>query len=1171
MKELNLLYTELSGLNLIEASAGTGKTFTITGLYVRLILEMDCRVDGLLVVTFTNAATAELRERTRSCLVDVLQAFELGESSDPFYQGLLDQSVDHEQAQRRLRLAILGFDQAAIFTIHGFYQRVLSDHAFESGMPFESELISEQTELLQEIVADFWRCEIQDLSPGLLDYLLAEKVTPEKLLSSVQKGIGRPYLEVRGMAFPVDLVPQEAMFIHAYEQVRSIWMNARQNVQELLQSDTSLNGNKYRKSSLLNWFQQMDDYLNSQSVSPFDKFIKFTTNELTASVKKGKSPPKHIFFDACEALAAIWSTLAPCYAQALIALKQNLLTYCNQELSVRKAKACIQSFDDLLLDLDRALSGEHAAVLIEAIRQRYSAVLIDEFQDTDPIQYRIFSTITRNSELPVFLVGDPKQAIYSFRGADIFAYHDARQDAGNCYTLKTNWRSDPKLINAVNMLFKQPHASFFYDWIPFYEVEAAEKQRDELHDLNGVDAPFRVWLIEGEKSLAKADAEQLATRATAIEIARLLKQGQEGYVRIGDQKLSGGDIAVLVHEHRQAKKMAQQLSELGVYSVQQSRENVFHSPEAVELLCVLNAIAEPTKQPRIMAALVTDMLGLNGHDIEHLQTDEQALELWLESFRNYHQLWQERGFARMFRQLLLHEQIAKQLLSRVGGERYYTNLQHMGELVHQHDSVTKLGMEGLVKWLSRQCQNRTQVSEEQELRLESDEDLVQIITIHKSKGLEYPIVFCPFIWADKIHAENKKSKKSPFFFHDEKANYKPVLELGSARFEEDRRFAIQEERAENLRLLYVALTRARHRCYITWGNISGTEQSALVWLLRSDKSAAETTDLQTELDEWVKKSGNSVFVDPIPKEDGQVVQLCNNQNDTGSVRLFSRRFNVQSHVTSFTALTSGHAGDQPDYDEQLPARVDRPAAHDIFGFPRGAAAGRCIHSIFEQIGFATYERKKLELLVEDALIVNGFESDWMLVVANMIESVLSTPLDLEKTLYLKSVGIKQRLVELEFHYPLAKINAEGLRDVLLEHDFASTAVMRQAIERISFADVCGFMKGFIDLVFEVDGCFYLADYKSNWLGDDPSAYSGDCLVQVMAHETYYLQYLFYTLALHRYLSLRLPDYDYDQHFGGAFYLFVRGMNPVTGSASGVYWDKPSKQLIEAMDRYLIPQ
>ncbi len=1163
MKELNLLSAGLSGLNLIEASAGTGKTFTITALYVRLVLEAGYRVDRLLVVTFTNAATAELRERIRSRLVEVLQVFEQGKSSDLFYQGLLDQSEDHACAQRRLRLAILGFDQAAIFTIHGFYQRVLSDHAFECGMPFESELVSEQTDLLQEITADFWRCQVQDLSPGLVDFLLAEKVTPESLRSSVQKGIGRPYLEVRGEEMPADLALQESLFQQTFDRVSAAWMQARVEIKDLLQSNSGLNGNRYRKSSLANWCQQMDDYLDSAPSAPFDKFIKFTTSELAASVKKGGSPPEHPFFDSCEVLAALWGGLSSCYAQALVALKKNLLLYCNQELPVRKARAHIQSFDDLLLDLDRALSGEHGAELIEAIRQRYSAVLIDEFQDTDPVQYRIFSTITRGSGMPVFLVGDPKQAIYSFRGADVFAYHRAREDAENRYTLKTNWRSDPKLIRAINALFTQSDASFLYDWIPFYEVDAATKPRDTLQDGDDIAAPFRVWLMpDEERVISRQEAECLATRATAVEIARLLQQGGEDQARMGDRNLNGGDVAVLVRTHRQGKQVARQLRELGVYSVQQSRENIFHSHEATELLRVLSAIVEPARQPRIMAALATDMLGLNSNDIEQLQVDEQLLEWKLELFRGYHQLWLENGFVRMFRQLLSHEQVAQRLLGRINGERRFTNLQHLGELLHQKESATQPGMEGLIKWLSRQSHSSDPTSEEQELRLESDEDLVQIITIHKSKGLEYPIVFCPFLWADKIFAEDKRNG---YCFHDTQADCKPVLELGSARIDTDRKFAIQEEQAENLRLLYVALTRAQHRCYITWGNISGAEKSALAWLLKPAGCD------QISLDEFIKKAEGGVWVGPIPEGEGAVVQSSKNRDETGAAKQFTRWFDMRPRVTSFSALTLGHVSDQPDYDLQPSMPAERSVAYNIFAFPRGARAGRCIHSIFEQIDFTHYERESLEELIENRLLLNGFEADWRVVIADMVESVLAVPLKADTTLLLNTVGAKQRLVELEFYFPLAPIRAEGLRTLLLEHGFASTDEMRQAIEHINFADVSGFMKGFIDLVFEVNGCFYLADYKSNWLGDGLNAYASDALVQVMAQQAYYLQYLFYSVALHRYLNLRLPNYNYEEHFGGVFYLFVRGMQPAAGSEYGVYWDKPSQPLIEALDCYLVVQ
>ncbi len=1161
MRELNLLSAELRDLNLIEASAGTGKTFTITGLYLRLVLEMNCKVDQLLVVTFTNAATAELRERIRSRLVEVLQAFEEGESSDPFCQGLLDQSEDHAQSQRRLRLAILGFDQAAIFTIHGFYQRVLSEYAFESGMPFETELISEQSELLQEITADFWRCQVQDLSPGLTNFLLAKKITPEGLRSSVQEGIGKPYLDVRGREFPADLALQEAAFLQAFEQTRGIWSSARDDIQDLLLMDAGLYRTKYRKDWLGKWFQQMNDYLDLPPSAPFDKFIKFTTRELAASVKKEKASPEHGFFDACEALVEAWSGLESCYTQALVALKKNLLDYCNQELSVRKARACIQSFDDLLLDLHKALSGERGAALIEAIRKQYAAILIDEFQDTDPIQYQIFSMITHNSELPAFLVGDPKQAIYSFRGADIFAYHRASEDAKNHYTLKTNWRSDPKLVDAVNTLFMQTDASFLYEWIPFYKVDAATRQRDELRDDGDIEAPFRIWLMpDEERVMPRPEAERLATDATAAEIARLLQQGQESQIQIGNRKLNGGDIAVLVRSHRQGRAMARQLRERGIYSVQQSRENIFHTDEATQLLRVLSAIAEPARQARIMTALATNMLGLDGNDIEHLKMDEQALELQLERFRSYHQCWLEKGFIRMFRQLLSHEDVAKRLLGRAGGERDFTNLQHLGELLHQYERAARPGMEGLVKWFSGQSQSSDPTSEEQELRLESDEELVQIITIHKSKGLEYPIVFCPFLWAESLYAEKQGT---PYCFHDERVDDKPVLELGSVRMDTDRAFAIQEERAENLRLLYVALTRAKHRCYITWGTIAGAEKSALGWLLAPGSSD------QIPLGELVEKAAGGIWSGPIPEDEGAAIAFRRQQDERGSVKPFTRRFDMRLRVTSFSALTFGHATDQPDYDMQQPMPIDRPTKESIFGFPRGARAGRCIHAIFEQLDFTRYERKKLEKLVKETLLLNGFEDDWMAVVADMVESVLATPLDKTTAMTLNTVRANRRLVELEFHFPLSPINAEGLRNLLLEHDFAATEEMCQAIGRISFADVRGFMKGFIDLVFEVDGRFYLADYKSNWLGDELSGYSSESLARVMAQQAYYLQYLFYTLALHRYLGLRLPDYDYDQHVGGAFYLFVRGMQPATGSEYGVYWDRPSKQLIEAMDRYLI--
>jgi len=977
MEQLDLLSAELSGLSLIEASAGTGKTYTITGLYVRLVLEQGCLVDNVLVVTFTNAATAELRERIRSRLVEVLRAFEAGGKGDDFCRGLFHRSPDTDQAIRRLRYAVLGFDQAAVFTIHSFCQRVLMESAFESGMPFELELVADQGDLLQEIADDFWRCNVQDVSAGLLDYLLAQKITPESLLSAVCGGLGKPYLEVRGAVLPENLQLLENQFLEAFNQARNHWLEEGDSVRTLLREDSNLNGNKYRKTSMENWFLALDGYFGSSPGLWFEQLGKFSSSVLFNSVKKGKAAPQHPFFDTCEILVERRSALMFAYEQAFVALKQNLLAYCDQELQVRKA------------NLDRALGAEGGEMLAESVRQRYTAVLIDEFQDTDPIQYRIFSRIYGVNKCPVFLVGDPKQAIYSFRGADIFAYHQAKNDASQGYTLDMNWRSSPRLITAVNALFNQSHSSFLYDWIPFQSVKSPDITRDALLDRGASESPLRVWFQSGNpKPVTRADAEQLATCATAAEIFRLLRQGQAGDTSIGDCNLTGGDIAVLVRSHRQGRLIAQQLQGLGIHSVQQSRENVFHSPEAGELERVLWAVAEPDRLFRVMAALATNMFAVNGNALDSLRDDEQQLEQHLAFFQMLHRYWQDQGFICMFRHLLSGGG-AKRLLGLIGGERRLTNLQHLGELLHQYDHAGQRGMEALIKWLSRHRQRKGVGDEETELRLESDENLVQIVTIHKSKGLQYPIVFCPFLWDGKVYSETGKS----FSFHDEWQDFQPVLELGSERMEMGRPQAIKEEFAEGIRLLYVALTRAQYRCYFVWGNMAGAGKSALAWLLHPADAVQQTGDafkklgdeaLRGRLDEIAQQSMGSILVEPLPEIDDNPILSATDESWIGTVRHLTRDLDSISRVTSFTALTSGHSSELRDHDAQLPRPTEEQAAHNIFGFPRGARAGCCLHAVFEQLDFANVQRPDLELLVQKTLRAHGFAAEWVPIIVGMV-------------------------------------------------------------------------------------------------------------------------------------------------------------------------------------------
>ncbi len=1186
LRRLDLFETPLSGLNLIEASAGTGKTYTITGLYLRLLLEAERPVNRILVVTYTKAATEELRDRIRRRLVEARRAFVEGASEDPFCQQLLARQPDRELAIRRLTNGVRGFDEAAIFTIHGFCQRVLADSAFESGMAFQTELLPDVRELLQEIVDDFWRREFYGASPLLVNFLLEKDYSPEKLLHEIRSYLGKPYLKVLGPENPPNLAEAEGAFSEAYEAVRELWRGSSEAVKALLSDNASLNGNKYRKTSIPGWLTAMDDYLAPQgpNLALFPKFEKFTAAHLAASVKKGKNPPEHPFFMACDELQGAHGRLAEYYDWYLRALRVRLLKFTDRELGLRKRQQQVRSYDDLLIDLHRALQAAHGQALAEAVRRRYSAALIDEFQDTDPIQYDIFHRIYTGSGLPVFLVGDPKQAIYSFRGADIFAYLAARDDADGRYTLDVNWRSDPALIQAINTLFQQTPRPFLFETIPFQPAAPAHMLRTPLVIQGKIEAPFELWFLgvdDNDKSTTKGRANDAAAQATAAEIARLLNLGVRGEARIGDRSLEGGDIAILVRNHRQGRLVRKELLRLGVPSVQQAQDDVFDTWEAQELEWLLMAVAEPGRESRIRAALATDLLGMTGEDVHRLGIDEQAWEQRLEAFHDYRRLWREHGFMRMFRTLLAQEGAPRRLLDFQDGERRLTNVLHLGELLQVAASRERMGMEGLVKWLSERRHDANRGEDEHLLRLESDAHLVKIVTVHKSKGLEYPIVFCPFLWDGKLWSEKSES----FAFHNPRDTTEALLDLGSDRQEIFRPYARDEELAENLRLLYVALTRARYRCCMVWGDIREAGSSAPAWLLHQpnvvgpDRSPVEAVAerfdgmdkraIWEELGRVVAQAEGAITVTPLSDDRGVPYRPPQQPGPQLQARHFAGAIEGKWRISSFTALSAGHGAELPDYDvTPFPSAPETPVVEGrtIFSFPRGARAGSCLHLIFERLDFTGRDRLDLEALVARTLLEHGFEAEWTGVVADMVERVLATPLD-GRQVRLGRVASGRRLNELEFYYPLGGINAEGLRQILVAHGLGA-GPFGERIESLDFNPVRGFMKGFIDLVFEADGRFYLVDYKSNWLGADTEAYDQEAVAAAMARDSYYLQYLIYSVALHRYLGLRLPDYDYERHFGGVFYLFLRGMDPRLGSDYGVFRDRPARGLVEALDGYM---
>jgi len=1190
MQTLNAYTIPLESINLIEASAGTGKSWTVTYLYLRLILEKNLTVDQILVVTFTDAATKELRDVIRQRIVDALIAFEIevhgeGYKDDDEYSKLISNSNDHEEAIRRLNRAKLSMDESAVFTIHSFCQRTLKENAFEASLPFESELISDDSEIMQKLTDDFWRRYTKEAPKALLFKLQQKSVTPDSLLNDVKYVVGKPYLEICGPESKEIKEEKWANLTLRFDRIIKQWAEEGGEVSQILLEDKNLNGNKFRKASVENVCEQMSKVNSLGDIqSDFIKGAeKFKQSYINVGIKAKCIAPEHNFFKSWELFSDLWEELNQSSDDFLNNTKIELIQYLQTELPKEKQRLGVLSFDDLLLQLQQALKSYPE--LAKDLRTKYQAALIDEFQDTDPIQYDIFRSIYDDPQTKsnaVFLVGDPKQAIYSFRGGDIYTYLKAKAEtqSENQYTLDRNWRSHKDLINAFNTLYSISDNPFKDDGIAYTKVDAGSKTTDALvisDDSTNIRAALNFWKYDfDDPKISVATIRTDIANSIAGDIAQTLNNGLLDKAKIGDKKISGGDIAILVRSHNQADTIKTALNARGIPSVQNSRDSIYETHEANELVYLLKAIINPQQEDEVRRALVTEFLGNSADDLIAFQENNTAWEEQLHAMQNWHHIWKKQGFLSMMRSLMQSENTHQHLLSFADGERRISNVLQLSELIHQSAKNNMLGMAETLRWFQKQQLNSS--SSETELRLESDDDLVKIVTIHKSKGLEYPIVYCPYIGlgskpkTDKVFKFNKSGKA--------------CLEIGSKELDEHKALKKEEESAEDARLLYVALTRAKYQCNVPCFTQSinySPDNSAFGWLLTnglkvSDNKEEYFSKYQESLYKLAESNAN-INIELLPEYPTNLLFNNTVEDQKLSAREFTASIKQQAQITSFSGLTAGAHDEAPDYDSIADNKTRLNPIRDD-EFPRGATAGTALHEIFEHIDFVTPINEQIDI-VNSTLDKYGFESKHQAAALQLVQQSLEASLD-SKQFSLKQLTKVQRLDEMEFYLPLARLQIDDLKQLLFQHLPKDSSehepkwqMIRDAVNGLYFEDVEGFLKGYIDLIFEHNGQYYLADYKSNSLND----YAEDALFEAMAHSHYYLQYLFYSVALHRYLKQRISDYHWDTHVGGVYYLFIRGMdasqNDTDGSKvsnekwGGVFYDKPSLALIEALDNLFV--
>jgi exodeoxyribonuclease V beta subunit len=1170
----NPVQTELlKGVNLIEASAGTGKTYAIAMLVLRFVVELDMAIDKLLIVTFTKAATEELKERVRSKLAEAgiaLKGRTAGIDSN-IIAWLANLRVEPELVKQRLQSALLSIDQAGIFTIHGFCQRVLREHALESGQLFNAELTGDLALIKQACADDFWRRQIYNRSVREAAVLTADYKTPDDLLASID------FIAAQVSVYP-DCASLDEVF-KGLQQLTDLAKNELDDCARYLQAGFA---DQKFKTSYTDSFElhycSLSDWLhgNTLQLPCAEAFALLTQNGLMDALHGGKfktskaqtcEQRKADYLVELALTTAPFDALASAVKQISLVFRRTLLETLRVDLDIRLQQQNVLSFDHLITRLAEALQCEKGALLTTELQQRFKVALIDEFQDTDDCQWFIFSTLFASGQY-LYLIGDPKQAIYKFRGADIYSYLTAQKQAQHQFTLGKNWRSHPQLVDAVNVLFQRERAFLLKD-LEFKEVKPALTADNGALQLAGqAIAPMMLWQLPESQSKTGYWTAGKATEEIRIavinEIVDLLSNAYT--LEPANKVLQPKDIAILVRTNTQAREYQRALRAVGVPSVLNSTESVFASQEAADLYILLQAVSSPGDNVLLKQALTLNWFGLDGQTLYQVINNDTALDAWMSRFLIYYQDWQQTGLMAMMQHLLTQEKIRQHLSKTRIAERQLTNLHHLIELLQQAVVDERLGINKTLNWLRIAITKANQdkgSAEDQQLRLESDDDAVKIVTLHRSKGLEYAIVFCPCPWQRNTHLSSEKLLVKCH------ANGRMIVDLGSEDFEEHRAQAIKEELAEDLRLFYVTVTRAKYRCYVAWADVRSEKvanDSAMAWLL--DFAEADFSKQQATLQAFrgqAAQTFNYQLLD-VPGAINRMYQTSVIPLDFCAKRR-KRSLYTSWQMSSYTALSALSMHDaaeipidkvgeqQQDEPEQpLPGliAVRREIEQRWEQLPRGRHTGNVVHDLLENSAFVDLARRKnISEQRDKACRRYGLKLEQPEIIDELLQAVVATPLsETDHDFCLKNLPEHKCLKEMPFYLSMQTMDASQINRIL-----RNTPVFQPLTSK----QMCGYLTGFIDLICEYNGRYYVIDYKTNGLTD----YSYESLIHAMREHNYGLQYWLYTVVLHRYLQIRLPHYNYETHFGGVRYLFVRGMQPEL-AMSGVYQDRPDVEKIEAM-------
>ncbi|GAC1374994.1 MAG: UvrD-helicase domain-containing protein [Aquirhabdus sp.] len=1201
---------ELFGMHLIEASAGTGKTWALSALIVRLLVERKLQTRQIVATTFTRAAAAELQDRIRKRIQEIWLLLQVAvndpsRAQDKAAQGndVLGLSLlsklspkEKKEACDQLKLALDTFDELFINTLDSFCQKILREFAFDTGQGEPREISEQEEELKQQLIHDALRQWRSQQDPRLIEMLvLTGSITDiddhAKVVKTILNFLSAQIAPVEDFGFdPGALTTFQA-------QIQDVdwsgWLEVWQRAKPYYYKGRIFFKFHEAFPSLVKLMQtiSLDDLLTIDESCPEMKLLsifedqKFDTNfkneglDLDWIQAHLNSSQTQLVMDFVQVRRDLLNSLK----RAQSHLHHHISVYVRDHLPALLAELNETTFSAQMHSLAKALEGESGQALAQQIRHRYPIALVDEFQDTNSDQDQVIELVYRqpiqqaiaNNQFNVadpdtpclILVGDPKQAIYGFRGGDIHTYLSAKEQvdqSGSIHALDQNQRSVTPLVQAVNAFFGENET--LGDGVDYPEVSPAERNHAPLIDEGAVNpTPLRfVQLTEETDELSQ----------TAYRIIELLKASGEGRLLIDEQAVKPQDIAVLAGSHRELSIVEGELQKANIPVWRQSKTNVFRSSLTYDLAAIMQLMLSPYREDYFRRALSGLLIGKTLTELDELEDQSMELAELQAAFAIDAQVWAKSGFLAAWQRIASRYGIWQRLASlgevRDGemsqsGERHLVNLRHLIELLHRQ-SERHVGAHHLLAWLLRQVAKPSERGDEVERPLPSHSG-VQLMTIHGSKGLEFPIVFV-------VGVNEKEQKKPEITFYLE--NDQRTLGFGEA----DEALLEQHherEKGESRRLLYVALTRAKYRQYLflvaekTKGKPA--PPSFNHWLPNGAIGFTAQHASLVSVESPIKKDAIWKYVPP------------HSQVDDLATRDIAHRQFKSWGMTSFSALVRDvepaklpAAVDLPEYSEEetfeetqnhpplnLPLeRGDFKALEETdvrFTFQRGANGGNCLHQILEYMDprFDEANPEKWTNTFAKQMKNFGIPSIEPDSLVPWFKDILDAPLPHGATL--ASLKFNARVRELEFHLFLQNERIDG--DAIVKR-LAEAGI---PVPNFNKTYAIRYLKGFIDLVYEHDGQFYVADYKSNYLGDSMSDYTVTAMQDSMTHSGYWLQATLYMVAMHRYLKVRKADYQIEKHLGGAVYLYLRGMSAASDQTGIVHW-QPDPQVILDVDALL---